>query len=87
MNLASHIKEILIGAVDSLKIEGRTKSPYYAAVTAKAYRNAIDDYYDDKFDADKYQKELYTTKNRGFTDAYLIHRPFEKQILKIMIML
>ena len=79
MNLASHIQEILdSGAVDSLKIEGRTKSPYYAAVTAKAYRNAIDDYYDNKFDADKYQRELYTTKNRGFTDAYLIHRPFEK---------
>lgn len=79
MNLASHIKEILdSGAVDSLKIEGRTKSPYYAAVTAKAYRNAIDDYYDGKFEASKYQRELYTTKNRGFTDAYLIHRPFEK---------
>jgi putative protease len=79
MNLASHIKEILdSGAVDSLKIEGRTKSPYYAAVTAKAYRNAIDDYYTGTFEADKYQRELFTTKNRGFTDAYLIHRPFEK---------
>lgn len=79
MNLASHLQEILdSGCVDSLKIEGRTKSPYYAAVTAKAYRTAIDDYFAEKFDADKYQKELHTTKNRGFTDAYLIHRPFEK---------
>jgi len=79
MNLASHIKEILdSGAVDSLKIEGRTKSPYYAAVTAKAYREAIDDYYANKFEPSKYQKELYTTKNRGFTDAYLIHKPFLK---------
>jgi len=79
MNLASHIDEILkSGAIDSLKIEGRTKSSYYAAVTAKAYRNAIDDFYGAKFDANKYQKELNTTKNRGFTDAYLIHRPFEK---------
>lgn len=79
MNLASHIKEILdSGAVDSLKIEGRTKSAYYAAVTAKAYRNAIDDYYEGHFEPEKYQKELHTTKNRGFTDAYLIHRPFEK---------
>lgn len=79
MNLASHIDEILkSGAVDSVKIEGRTKSPYYAAVTAKTYREAIDDFYQNRFDADKYQKELNTTKNRGFTDAYLIHRPFEK---------
>ncbi|BBG66594.1 predicted protease from collagenase family [Hydrogenimonas sp.] len=79
MNLASHIDEILeSGAVDSLKIEGRTKSPYYVAVTANAYRQAIDDFYAGRFDASRYQRELHTTKHRGFTDAYLIHRPFEK---------
>ncbi|MCK9337204.1 MAG: U32 family peptidase [Arcobacteraceae bacterium] len=79
MNLASHLDEILSSnAIDSLKIEGRTKSSYYAAVTAKAYSNAINDFYDNKFDGNKYQKELHTTKNRGFTDAYLIHRPFDK---------
>ena len=80
MNLASHIDEILqSGAVDSLKIEGRTKSPYYVAATASAYRQAIDDFYAGRFEASKYQKELHTTKHRGFTDAYLIHRPFEKE--------
>ncbi len=80
MNLASHIDEILkSNAVNSLKIEGRTKSAYYCAVTAKAYREAIDDFYDGKFQREKYQKELHTTKNRGFTDAYLIHRPFERK--------
>jgi putative protease len=79
MNLASHIDEILhSGVIDSLKIEGRTKSPYYVGVVTKAYRHAIDDYYAGKFDADKYQQELGTTQNRGFTDAYLISRPFEK---------
>jgi putative protease len=79
MNLASHIDEILAsGAVDSLKIEGRTKSPYYAAITAYTYKMAIDDYYNQQFDANKYQTELKTTKNRGFTDAYLVHKPFEK---------
>jgi putative protease len=80
MNLASHIDEILSsGAVDSVKIEGRTKSPYYAAITAYTYRMAIDDFYAGKFEAQKYQDELKTTKNRGFTDAYLVHKPFEKQ--------
>ncbi len=80
MNLASHVDEILrSGVVDSLKIEGRTKSPYYAAITAKAYREAIDDFYHDSFEAQKYQKELMTTKHRGFSDAYLISRPFEKE--------
>lgn len=79
LNLASHMKEILdSGCIDSVKVEGRTKSPYYAAITAKTYRRAIDDFYAGKFDGDAYQKELNTTQNRGFTDAYLINRPFEK---------
>ena len=79
MNMASHIDEILdSGVIDSLKIEGRTKSPYYAGVVTKAYRHAIDDYYIGDFDEKRYQRELGTTQNRGFTDAYLVSRPFEK---------
>jgi len=79
LNLASHIKEILdSGAVDSIKIEGRTKTAYYAAITAKAYRMAIDDYYAGKIESEKYQYELQSLQNRGYTDAYLISRPFEK---------
>lgn len=79
LNLASHIQEILdSGAVDSLKIEGRTKASYYAAITAKAYRMAIDDYYAGREPAPRYQEELHTMQNRGFTDAYLVNRPFEK---------
>lgn len=79
LNLASHMKEILdSGVVDSVKIEGRTKTAYYAATTAKAYRMAIDDYYEGKFEEQKYQYELQSLQNRGYTDAYLISRPFEK---------
>ena len=79
LNLASHIKEIVdSGCVDSLKIEGRTKTSYYAATTAKAYRMAIDDYYEGKSAPEKYQKEIHSMQNRGFTDAYLVNRPFEK---------
>ena len=79
LNLASHIEEILdSGVIDSVKIEGRTKTAYYAAVTAKAYRMAIDDYYDGKIESDKYQYELQSLQNRGYTDAYLVSRPFEK---------
>ncbi len=79
LNLSQHIKEILdSGVIDSLKIEGRTKSLYYAAVTAKTYRKAIDDYYDGKFNGKYYEDELNTLKNRGYTDGYIVSRPFEK---------
>ncbi|MCH9814349.1 MAG: U32 family peptidase [Epsilonproteobacteria bacterium] len=80
MNMSAHVDEILkSGVIDSLKIEGRTKSPYYAAVTARTYRAAIDDYFAKTYDAKKYEDELNTTKNRGFSDAYLVQRPYEKE--------
>ena len=80
LNLSSYVDEILkSGVIDSLKIEGRTKSPYYVAIATKAYRMAIDDYFDGKFDAKKYEKELETTKHRGFNDGYLVKRPYQKQ--------
>ncbi len=79
LNLASHIGEILdSGAIDSLKIEGRTKTSYYAAITAKTYRKAIDDYYRDECNTKQYQFELESMQNRGYTDAYLVNRPFEQ---------
>jgi len=39
---------------------------------------AIDDYYADTLDSARYQYELQSLQNRGYTDAYLISRPFEK---------
>ncbi len=79
LNLSSHIDTILnSGVIDSLKIEGRTKSTYYVGITTKTYAKAIDDFYMQKFDASKYENELNTTKNRGFNDGYLVKRPFEK---------
>ena len=79
LNLASHLDEIIdTGVIDSIKIEGRTKSPYYTAITAKTYKNAINDYFSGTFNPKTYQDELNTLKNRGYTDAYLISRPFDK---------
>ena len=40
--MLGHIPELLRAGVDSLKIEGRMKSAYYAAVITHAYRHAID---------------------------------------------
>lgn len=79
LNLSSYVDKILeSGVVDSLKIEGRTKSPYYTAITTKTYKRAIEDFYQNRFDSTIYQNELNTLKNRGFSDGYLIHRPNEK---------
>ncbi|MGG7047706.1 MULTISPECIES: peptidase U32 family protein [unclassified Campylobacter] len=79
LNLSAHIKDIIdAGVIDSLKIEGRTKSEYYVACATRAYKMAVDDTIAGKFDAKIYANELNTLKNRGFTDGYLVHRPFER---------
>lgn len=79
LNLINYMDKILeSGVVDSVKIEGRTKSPYYTAITTKSYRRAIDDFYAGKFNPSIYEAELNTLKNRGFTDAYLFSRPYER---------
>ena len=58
--------------IDSLKVEGRGKSPYYVALVARAYRMAIDDWYADPegWDAESYMEELATVPNRGYTLAF-----------------
>lgn len=38
-----HLKELMEAGIDCIKIEGRAKSAYYAAIVAGAYRHCIDD--------------------------------------------
>ena len=42
MCMIDHIPELMAAGLSSLKIEGRAKSAYYAAVVTAAYRHAID---------------------------------------------
>ena len=42
MCMIDHVSELMDAGLDSLKIEGRAKSSYYAAITTAAYRHAID---------------------------------------------
>ncbi|MGN1063739.1 MAG: peptidase U32 family protein, partial [Alphaproteobacteria bacterium] len=67
------LNEVLPVGIDSFKIEGRNKSEYYAAVTARAYRHAIDDWFDnpDTWQPDKYMREIETLQSRGYTVGFL----------------
>ncbi|WP_299642844.1 U32 family peptidase [uncultured Ruegeria sp.] len=66
------LDEYLKIGIDSLKVEGRGKSEYYAAIVARAYRMAIDDYFADpeNWDPKPYMRELETVGNRGYTLAF-----------------
>ncbi len=67
--LMPKLDKILSSGFDCLKIEGRNKSEYYVAQTARIYRKAIDDYYANpsKWRPDIYIEELNTLQNRGYT--------------------
>lgn len=70
--LMPKLHEYLSLGVDSLKVEGRHKTEYYAAVVARAYRQAIDAWCADPehFDPAPYMAELDTIQNRGYTLAF-----------------
>ncbi len=75
-----HVQRLVEIGVDSLKIEGRTKSHYYVARTAQTYRQAIDDAIQGK----PFQPELIgileNLANRGYTDGfYQRHHTHEQQ--------
>ena len=71
----NHIKDILKANVDSLKIEGRMKSPSYVGYVTRVYRRVIDDYYLGKEPVITKEEmvNLYKLFNREFTNGYLFN--------------
>ncbi|MGB0468073.1 MAG: tRNA 5-hydroxyuridine modification protein YegQ [Pontibacterium sp.] len=65
-----HVHRLAEIGVDCLKIEGRTKSYYYAARTAQVYRKAIDDAVAGRpFDMGL-MDELENLAHRGYTEGF-----------------
>lgn len=74
LSLIDHLDELIKIGVNSLKVEGRLKSPEYVATVTRIYRKYIDEFCKNGSynvsDADR--KDLLQIFNRGnFTDAYL----------------
>lgn len=71
--LVEHLSELIDAGVDSLKVEGRTKSLYYVSSVAKTYRQAIDECLKDpSADLHKYFIELKKVGNRGYTTGFAL---------------
>ncbi len=69
------IPDLIKAGVMSLKIEGRTKSVYYAAMVSRAYRKAIDNYYNNKkFDPENL-KDLMALSSRTYTTGFYTRNP------------
>lgn len=77
MCMIQHIPELAQAGVSSLKIEGRAKSAYYVAVTANAYRHAID-FYEKNPQAplpDWIPEELNKISHREYSTGFYFGQP------------
>jgi len=71
LRAVQHVERLVRMGVQSLKIEGRTKSHYYCARTAQVYRQAIDDAVAGRpFDKSS-MDTLESLAQRGYTEGFL----------------
>jgi putative protease len=70
-----YLKELYESGINSFKVEGRSKSVYYAALIAKAYRRAIDDMLAGKKFDPRLFEDIYATSNRGLIAGFLKGNP------------
>ena len=72
MCMIDYLQELKAAGIDSLKIEGRMKSIYYAAVTTRAYRKALDAL-ESGAESDTwagYRDELYKVSRREYSTGF-----------------
>jgi len=69
------IPDIINAGVCSLKIEGRTKSAYYTAITSRAYCRALDDHLAGKPFNPENLRDLMRLSNRTYTSGFYSRNP------------
>ena len=80
LRAVQHVQRLIEIGIDSLKIEGRTKSHFYAARTAQVYRQAINDALAGRAFNMQLMDDLESLASRGYTEGfYRRHLPEEYQ--------
>jgi putative protease len=70
LNLSAHIDKLIDAGIDSFKIEGRMKSLYYVANTARVYRYAIDRAAAGEKADKNFLRELDKVSHREYTTGF-----------------
>ena len=70
--LVEQLSQLIAAKIDSFKVEGRMKSLYYVATTARVYRDAIDRLCADPTDIDPlWREELEKVSHRPYDTGFL----------------
>ena len=75
MCMIDHIPELMAAGLDSLKIEGRAKSAYYAAIVTAAYRHAIDAAAAGKPLEPVWREEVEKVSHRHYSTGFYFGQP------------
>lgn len=81
--MLEHIPALIESGIDSFKIEGRMKSPYYVATVIRAYRMAIDEYFEnpEKPVSKEWIEEIKKASYRDFTTGFYFEQPGDQEQL------
>jgi collagenase-like PrtC family protease len=73
--LIDHLPEIIRMNLDSIKIEGRMRTPYYAYTVTSIYRKAIDSFYNNNFQVTPEMRvALESAFSREFTEGKFMNK-------------
>ena len=70
-----HLKDLMDAGIDCIKIEGRAKSAYYAAIVTGAYRHVIDDIYAGREIDKVWRDEVDHVSHRVYSTGFYYGEP------------
>ena len=73
--MIEHLDKLTEAGVISFKVEGRTKSEFYAAMVARSYRGALDDVMNKRPYNKLWMEELFKLTHRGYHTAFMLEDP------------
>ena len=76
--MIKHVPELIEAGIQSFKIEGRVKTEYYVSTIIKAYRDAIDAYFDGRETDQSVYDEILKVSHREYTTGFFFGNPREE---------
>lgn len=73
--MVDHLEPLVKAGVISFKVEGRTKSEFYAAMVARSYRGALDDLIEGRPVNKNWLDDLNKLNHRGYHTGFMLGNP------------
>ena len=75
MCMIDHLDDLIAAGVDCLKLEGRAKSAYYAAIVTGAYRHVLDDVFAGRAPDPVWRDEVEKISHRHYSTGFFYGEP------------